>query len=299
MSPRPAVVDVKRSSLDDGPGIRSVVFFKGCPLRCVWCQNPETLAPRPEVQRSIDACIGCRACVAACPVGRARPAAEAQPDVACRLCGACVEACPAAARRIAGTEPSIDELVELLLRDDVFYRRSGGGVTLSGGEPALFPEFVGEVAGRLHARGVHVLAETCGQFRWEAFAAHLLPHVSTVYFDLKIADPERHRRWVGRDNETIHHNFRRLAAAGTAEVLPRIPLVPSLTDDRENLLALAALIRSAGLGRVALLPYNPLWVTKRRALGLDMPYGRAEWMNPDEVARCEEAVAGAGLEVIH
>lgn len=294
---RPWVVDVKRSSLDDGPGIRSVVFFKGCPLRCAWCQNPETMRPRPEIQRTAESCVGCRGCVPVCPVGRARPAAEAEPDAACRTCGACVEACPAGARRVVGTEPSVDALVTRLSRDAVFYRRSGGGVTLSGGEPALFPAFAGEVAAALCARGVHVLLETCGQFRWDEFARHLLPHVATVYFDLKIADPDEHRRWVGRDNATIHDNLRRLVATGHPDLLPRIPLVPGITDGVPNLRALASLIRSTGLTRVALLPYNPLWITKRRTLGLDFPYAHAGWMSADEVARCEAAVTAAGLHV--
>lgn len=296
---QPWVVDVKRNSLDDGPGIRSVVFFKGCPLRCDWCQNPEALAPWPEVQRSADACLACGACVKACPVGRARPAAEAEPDVPCRTCAACVEACPSAARRIVGSAFGVDELAARLLRDETFYRRSGGGVTLSGGEPGLFPEFAGAVAAKLKARSVHVLLETCGQFSWAPFAQHLLPNVATVYFDLKIADPVRHLRHVGRGNDVIHGNFERLVAAGAADVLPRIPLVPGLTDDPENLKALAGLVRKVGLVRVALLPYNPLWVSKRSALGLGLPYQHADWMRAEEVARCEAVVAGEGLAVVH
>ncbi len=296
---RPAVVDIKRGSLDDGPGIRSVVFFKGCPLRCVWCQNPETMRPRPEIQRSPDACVGCGACVSACPSGRARPASETEPGIVCRLCGTCVETCPAAARRVAGTAMSVDDLVERLLRDRVFYRRSGGGVTLSGGEPALFASFVGKVAMRLRANDVHVLLETCGQFDWDAFAAHLLPHVSTVFFDLKLADPERHRQFVGRDNATIHDNLRRLVTSSRAEVLPRIPLVPAITDDSDNLRGIASLVRSAGLSRVALLAYNPLWISKRRSLGLDLPYARTEWMAVEDVARCEAVMTAEGLTVVH
>ncbi|MHB8877296.1 MAG: glycyl-radical enzyme activating protein [Myxococcaceae bacterium] len=291
-------MDVKRNSLDDGPGIRSVVFFKGCPLRCAWCHNPETLSPRPQVQRSPETCRKCQACVAACKVGRARPAGEAEPGVECSLCGGCVEACPSAARRIAGTAFSVEELRERLLRDRVFYRRSAGGVTLSGGEPSLFPQFAGELAAGLRAQGVHVLLETCGHFSFEPFARHLLPHLSTIYFDLKLADPQRHRRWTGRDNGLIHENFRRLAQGGHSDILPRIPLVPSITDDEENLRALSSLVLASGLRRVALLPYNPLWVGKRRALGLDLPYERPGWMPAAEVARCVAVVREAGLTVV-
>lgn len=294
----PLVLDLKRNSLDDGPGIRTVVFFKGCPLRCAWCQNPETVAPLPVLQRSAESCLSCRVCVKVCPAGRARPAREVEPDVACTLCGKCVEACPTGSRRIAGEQCTAEVLEQRLLRDQVFYRRSGGGVTLSGGEPALFASFVGSVAARLRARDVHVLIETCGQFEWDAFSEHLLPHLSTIFFDLKLADAARHRQWVGRDNSTIHENFRRVAR-DHADVLPRVPLVPGITDDEENLRALAALVRSAGLKRMALLPYNPLWITKRRALGMDLPYAHTGWMSKDDLARCESVVAREGVTVVH
>lgn len=296
---RPWVVDLKRNSLDDGPGIRSVVFFKGCPLRCVWCQNPETVAPLPVLQRSAESCLQCGSCVKVCPVGRARPAPEVEPEIACTLCGACVEACPSSSRRLAGEQWAPEELEERLLRDQVFYRRSGGGVTLSGGEPALFSQYVGGVAARLRARDVHVLIETCGHFEWDAFSEHLLPHLSTIYFDLKLADPARHQQWVGRDNALIHQNFHRLVASGHRDLLPRIPLVPNITDDEENLTALASLVRDAGLSRVALLPYNPLWVSKRRALGMELPYAHTQWMSKQELARCEAVVARAGVSLVH
>jgi pyruvate formate lyase activating enzyme len=292
----PVVVDVKHNSLDDGPGIRSVVFFKGCPLRCVWCQNPETLSPAPELQRDPDRCLGCGACVTACPVGVARPAGEPQPGP-CRVCGACVAVCPPAARRVAGTTRTVADLVATLGRDAPFFRRSGGGVTFSGGEPALYPALAGQVAAGLAARGIAVLLETCGHFGYRAFARHLLPHLSQVYFDLKLADPEAHRRYCGRDNALILANLGRLAAAGVP-LLPRIPLVPGITDAAENLRGLAAHLKARGLARVAILQYNPLWVGKRRALGLPLPYARATWMSPADVAAARAVLAAAGLEVV-
>jgi pyruvate formate lyase activating enzyme len=170
-------------------------------------------------------------------------------------------------------------------------------VTLSGGEPTLYPEFAGRLAAALHAGGMHVLVETCGHFGWAAFARHVLPHVDAIYFDLKIADPAAHRAHTGRDNALILANLARLARTGLP-VLARVPLVPGLTDGDDNLRALAAHVRAAGLERLALLPYNPLWVKKRRALGRPLPYGRTEWMPAAAVAHAREVVRAAGVEVV-
>jgi pyruvate formate lyase activating enzyme len=289
------VVEVKRNSLDDGPGIRSVVFFKGCPLRCVWCQNPEALRPAPELQVLAGRCVGCGGCVAACP---GRVAVSGEPAARCTACGRCVEPCRAGARRLVGTAYDIDDLAALLLRDEPFYRASGGGVTLSGGEPTMASAVAGLLAARLVERGVHVLLETCGCFAWEPFARDLLPHVSTIYFDLKIADTARHHEHTGRDNELILRNLRRLAGPEIApRLLPRVPLVPGITDGEESLAAIAGLLLELRLPRVALLPYNPLWLPKRRALGLDLPYSHDGWMTTEQVERCRDVFRRAGLEV--
>lgn len=208
-----------------------------------------------------------------------------------------MEACTAAARRVGGEPWGIDELTALLLRDEPFYRHSGGGVTLSGGEPTLFPEYAGELAAALSTRGVHVLLETCGHFDWSDFERHLLPHVSTVYFDLKLADETAHQAHIGRGNQRIHDNLRRLAAAGVDDLLPRVPLVPGITDDPANLQSLATLVTDLGLGRIALMPYNPLWVPKRRAMGLDLPYEHGEWMSEEAVDRCVEIFRSAGVVI--
>ncbi len=291
------ILDIQHNSLDDGPGVRSVVYFKGCPLSCVWCQNPESIDRRPELQRDVAACCGCRACERACPDGVACPADEAQASADCDVCGLCAEACPAAARRVAGDERAVKAVVEELLEDAPFYRHSGGGVTLSGGEPTAQLEGAGAIAQRLHAAGVHVLLETCGHFAWGPFSERLLPHLSTVYFDLKLADPIAHQRHCGVDNARILDNLERLAREGAVEVLPRVPLIPGITEGADNLEALGAVVREAGLSRIALLPYNPLWPSKRRGLGMELPYAHDEWMSAEAVEACERAMRRSGLEL--
>ena len=186
----------------------------------------------------------------------------------------------------------------MLLRDEPFYRASGGGVTFSGGEPTLARALAGPVARLLATRGVHVLLETCGDFAWESFERDLLPHLSTIYFDVKVADSEQHREHTGRANGRILENLRRLSALKAPELLPRIPLVPRITDRAENLAAIAELLTDLEHTMVALLPYNPLWIPKRESLGLDLPYSNNEWMSQDAVARCREILERAGLEVV-
>jgi len=293
----PLLLDIKRNSLDDGPGVRSVVFFKGCPLSCVWCQNPEAIARGPQLQRDVEACAGCGACQRACPHGVARPADTVEARADCQRCGVCVEACPAAARRIAGEAKAIEQIVAELLEDEPFYRRSGGGVTLSGGEATLFCADAGAIAQALCGAGVHVLLETCGLFSWRSFSERLLPYLTTVYFDLKLADPLAHGEYCGADNGSIVQNLGRLATSGV-ELLPRVPLVPGITDSADNLEALAAIITDAGLSRVALLPYNPLWLAKRRGLGMELPYAHEAWMESAAVEACERTMEQAGLELV-
>ncbi len=214
------------------------------------------------------------------------------------MCATCVAACPAGARRVAGRRYKANELFELLAKDEPFYRNSGGGVTLSGGEPAMYPAFAGELARLLHARGIRVLVETAGHIDWAGFERQLLPYIDSVYFDLKLADSDAHRRYVGVGNERILENLSKLVASGFVNLLCRVPLVPGITDTKENLQAIAELLLKNGLKRVALLPYNPLWISKRLALGMDLPYRHEALMSPEHVVRCGRVFEQAGITVI-
>jgi pyruvate formate lyase activating enzyme len=268
----PLVVDIKRHSLEDGPGIRSVVFFKGCPLRCVFCQNPETQEFAAEIVFRPSGCIDCKSCVNACPQG----AMDAQgPSLRvrelCQTCGACVRACPSGALALVGQRLSVDEILDVVLRDEPYYRHSDGGVTLSGGECTAFPEFAGELLARLRGHGISTAIETCGEFSYAQFSQLILPHVDLILFDVKLASDEDHVRFTGRGNERIWSNLARLLATVPERVVPRIPLIPGITATRANLAALAARLADLGARSLTLLPYNPLGVTMAERLGRPYP----------------------------
>jgi pyruvate formate lyase activating enzyme len=301
VSRAPLIVDIKANSLDDGPGIRSVVFFKGCPLSCVWCHNPESIAPQAELSYDPSLCVDAGGCAADCPedaiqLGRV-PFIDRE---RCTACMDCVDGCPSGALSRVGDEVFLDALVERLLRDKPFFEHSGGGVTLSGGEATWSMEFAGELARRLHEAGVHTLLQTCGAFGRERFQSEVEPWLDLIHYDLKVADPELHRSVCGVDNRAILGNFgwlMRRSRTGGADVLPRVPLVPGITDTNANLDALADVLVRDGAVRVQLMPYNPLWGDKAVKLGKAPAFER-RWMEPVEIARCAERFEARGLEAV-
>ena len=264
--------NVQRFSTEDGPGIRTTVFLKGCPLRCAWCHNPEGLSPRKELMWYDVRCIGTRDCLEACPVG----ALELMPPgmridrERCDACGACARACPAGALEVIGREWTVEELLAEVEKDTVFYETSGGGVTLSGGEPMAQPEFVLALARFCHEAGIRVALDTCGVVAWERYE-RVLPLVDLVLYDLKIFDGERHWASTGVDNEAILENGRRIAAAGIPMWI-RTPVIPDHTADAANIAALGDFIAAQlpTVQRWDLLAYTNLGQPKYHRL--DRPY---------------------------
>jgi pyruvate formate lyase activating enzyme len=267
----PLIFEIKGNSLDDGPGIRTVVFFKGCPLSCVWCHNPESKSRERELSFDAGKCVACDTCVALCPKGaldRKNPGFIDRGR--CDLCMACAENCPSGALAAVGREMTVNEIADEVARDIPFFRTSGGGATLSGGEPTLFLDFTARLAGELKRRGIHVLLETCGHFSLDAFTRRLYPALDMIYVDIKVMDPAEHRRLCGVSNDVILKNVKELHRRhreGGAEILPRVPLIPGLTATEENLSAIARFLGEIGAGRVALLQNNPLWFDKSAMLG--------------------------------
>lgn len=263
----PLIFDIRHGSLDDGPGIRTTVFFKGCPLSCSWCHNPESLRTEAEIFWDARSCVGCHACRAVCPGG----VSGVLPEVTfhrerCTACGACAEECPSNARRLSGRHYPVEELVSILLLDRGFYRATGG-VTFSGGEPTLHVEYLSSVLRILKKENISTALQTCGAFDLDNFRRSLLPCLDLVYFDLKLCDTTSHRRYTGFGNEQLLANFSALSREMGERLVPRVPLVPGITATELNLIEIARFLRELGITSCQLLPFNPGGIEKRRLLG--------------------------------
>ncbi len=263
------ITDVQRYSIHDGPGIRTTVFLKGCNLRCLWCHNPETLNPRPQLQRFLERCIGCGECLHRCPQG-AHALVDGQRQFhreRCTGCGRCAETCYAQALVLVGTRKSADEVVREVLRDRPFYASSGGGLTLSGGEPLLQPEFCAVILRLCKDEGIHTALESAGNVGWQALAT-VLPFTDLLILDLKMMDSRKHRRWTGRPNERILANALRLGRE-PLRLIVRTPVVPGVNDTAEEIAAIAAFAgQLPNLWYYELLPFHPMAASKYDSLGL-------------------------------
>ena len=281
-SRKPLIVDVKRHSLEDGPGIRSVVFFKGCPLRCVFCQNPETQDHRREIAFYDRECIHCGKCEDVCDHGAVdlREPGRINRD-RCNRCGMCAENCPGGGLRLIGKYYPVESLAEILHRDLPFYNHSGGGVTLSGGECTIYPDYLEPLLESLKTKGIHIVLQTSGFFDYDEFSKKILPYIDLVYFDIKFADPRVHEKYTGKQNRRILDNFRRLLLEGKS-VNPRIPLIPNVTATKENLFSIAEVLCDAGVDNVLALPYNPMGFDMAVRLGRPKPSLPERFMEPGE-----------------
>jgi pyruvate formate lyase activating enzyme len=268
-SAQAAVFEIERYATEDGPGIRTVIFFKGCNLSCIWCQNPESHSPRPEIMYHKNRCIACRRCLEVCPVGAVReipPYGFITDSRRCTLCGACIDACFADARKIVGRHMSLDAVMEEVRKDRAFYEESGGGVTFSGGEPLLQAPAVRELARRCREDGIHTALETAGSVPWGKIEA-VLPFLDLLYFDLKHIDRELHRRHTGISPDLILANLRR-ASESFANLIVRIPVVPGINATEQTLTRMFSfLVEKTRARRVELLPFHRLGLAKYEGLG--------------------------------
>jgi len=263
------IFDVKKFSIHDGPGIRTTIFFKGCPLACWWCHNPESQSMARELAFTARRCIGCGACVAVCPRGAIVREGDTILTRAgdCDRCGACVDVCYAEAREMVGRRVDVAELVLEIEKDIPFYEQSGGGVTFSGGEPLAQPDFLLDLLRACQERGIHTAVDTCGFAPWEVLE-RVRGEVDLFLYDLKLMDDAAHRTYTGVSNASIRANLERLSALSEAIVI-RVPIIPGINDGEPHVQQMAAFV--AGLPhveRVDLLPYHHIAADKYRRLGM-------------------------------
>jgi pyruvate formate lyase activating enzyme len=265
--PAGLILNIMRFSLHDGPGIRTTVFLKGCPLRCWWCHNPESQSFQQEVIYFDDRCIRCGDCTRACPQGALHLNQRVvQNPGLCQRCGECVSACAVAARQLAGRWMSVPEVLAEVLKDQIFFDESGGGITVSGGEPLMQPAFVEALLADCRARRIRTVLDTCG-LADSAVICKVSEYVDLFLYDLKLMDCERHRHFTGVKNDLILRNLRLLAEQGSA-VIVRVPVIPGVNDDTGNIDALCDFLSSLSLLKIDLLPYHRIGTDKYQRLHL-------------------------------
>lgn len=299
------ILHLQRFSTEDGPGIRTTVFFKGCPLRCLWCHNPESISIEPQIQWLENKCIGCGTCIKTCPLGclcKTEQGVAIDREV-CNGCGKCAEACPANAMELLGRRIGLDELLNELLKDQIYFEKSGGGVTLSGGEPIMQPDFAAALLRRLKERGINTALDTCGVCSPRSLDK-VLPYTDIVLFDLKETEPEKHYSFTGQYNQRVFDNLLYIrdyiVNRATEKVLwIRTPLIPEATATRDNITSLGIFIAKNLAGivkRWELCAFNNLCRDKYRRLGIAWQYASMPLMTKDTVRELEQCARLSGVD---
>lgn len=284
------VFDIQRFSIHDGPGIRTTVFLKGCPLKCLWCHNPESQDPRIELSFTLEKCINCGTCEKVCPEGAVRMTAPERVDRSkCTVCGVCVDACPAGALDVIGKEMAVEEVIEEVEKDRVFYEESGGGVTISGGEPLYQFEFTLELSKKLKQIGFRVAIDTCGYLKGQNDDLKnlllLAETVDLILYDIKLIDNAKHKFYTGVGNETILDNAIHLSSKFPSKLLFRYPLITGVNDTEKDLKSLVEFLSKLSHPRIEILPYHRLGVGKYFKIGKEY---KLEYLSPPPEGKVKE-----------
>jgi pyruvate formate lyase activating enzyme len=298
------ILHLQRFSTEDGPGIRTTVFFKGCPLNCLWCHNPESISTKPQIQWLENRCIGCGTCIKTCSehcLTKTEQGIVVDRQL-CTGCGDCAETCPANAMELLGRTVTVGTIFEELIKDRVFFEKSGGGVTLSGGEPMMQPDFSAALLQTIKEVGMNTAIDTCGLCSISALDK-VLPYTDVVLFDLKEMDAEKHRAFTGQNNQRILGNLLYIGdymvnAAPEKILWIRTPLIPGATETRDNIASIGAFIAKNLEGiaqRWELLAFNNLCRDKYRRLGINWQYADTPIMTKDMVSELEQCAKQSGV----
>jgi pyruvate formate lyase activating enzyme len=291
------IARIDRSAVHDGPGLRTLVFFKGCPLRCHWCHSPETQSPRAEVVLHRDRCLNCGACAQTCEHNAVVTEAHARGvnRARCKLCGACTVTCPAGAREVIGRTVTVKTLVEEIERDTIFHDHSRGGVTISGGEPLNQPRFLEAVLEACRERHIHTAVETCGYAPPRTLLA-IARWTDLFLYDLKVMSDVRHRAATGQPNSRILENLR-LLCGRHAQVRVRMPLIAGVNDDRANVRAVGAFLSELPVPEIDVLPYHAEGIAKYERLDRHSPLDATAIPSADTIAMTVDTLSRCGLDV--
>lgn len=305
----PLIFDIRRYSINDGPGIRITIFMKGCPLRCAWCHNPESQSPEVQKLYTTSKCIGAQDCIEVCPnhALTLTPEGIVTDTAACNLCGKCAETCPSKAIEMSGKLYGVEDLMRIIERERVHIEHSGGGVTFSGGEPLMHPEFLIEMLKACGEKGLHRAVDTCG-FASTKTLLEVAKHTDLFLFDLKLLDPVQHKIWTGVDNRLILKNLKILAENG-ANINIRIPFIKNVNSRVEEIMGMAEFItklpfknrgsETASPGRplVNLLPYHNIASGKYKKLEMFYDSAAMDEPTPEDLKTAAEIFGKYGIEV--